>query len=102
MRFTLIILMSFIVTFSTSFADDISFGDDSSPSALDGICDDVRFLGEGMSDALHFDSIGHDATDCQNEFDAGRITWTEESAREAKGTAEALRSCYQRPNCDFW
>ena len=50
------------------------FGNDDSEFARDGECDDVRFVGEGMADALMTDSIGRDAADCRAAFDAGKVT----------------------------
>ncbi|MBX7526415.1 hypothetical protein [Qipengyuania vesicularis] len=53
--------------------DSPDFGDDSSEYARDGECDDVRFVGEGMAEALLTDNIGKDATDCSAAFKAGSI-----------------------------
>jgi len=50
-----------------------NFGDNASRWASDGECDDPRFEGEGSADTLLDDDRGHDATDCRNLFDAGRI-----------------------------
>lgn len=52
----------------------IDFGDDASQWANDGECDDPRFTGPGMTSTALLDSdTGHDATDCRNAFEAGRI-----------------------------
>lgn len=58
---------------------DIDFGDDSSAWAKDGECDDPRFSGRGMAEALEDADIGKDATDCQAAFEAGDITLASES-----------------------
>lgn len=53
----------------------IDFGDDASEWAYDGECDDPRFTGPGMTDtALLAEDILHDATDCRQAYDAGRIS----------------------------
>ena len=51
----------------------IDFGDDSSQWARDGECDDPRFEGEGMASTLLDGDRGHDATDCRQLFESGRI-----------------------------
>jgi hypothetical protein len=51
----------------------IDFGDDSSNWANDGVCDDPRFVGEGMASVLQDSDILADATDCQALFDSGAI-----------------------------
>ncbi|MEX0628119.1 MAG: hypothetical protein WD230_05735, partial [Cucumibacter sp.] len=53
---------------------DVDFGDDTSSWANNGECDDPRFEGPGMAATLLDSDNGHDATDCQQAFDAGRIT----------------------------
>lgn len=56
-------------------AQQIDFGDDASPWANDGECDDPRFQGPGMTTTPLLDSDrGHDATDCRNAFNAGQVT----------------------------
>lgn len=60
-------------------ASDIDFGDDTSPWAKDGECDDPRFTGRGMAEALEDADIGKDATDCREAFEAGDITLASES-----------------------
>lgn len=47
------------------------FGDDSGPYALDGECDDVRFIGEGTTTAGR---PGTDASDCRALWKAGQIS----------------------------
>lgn len=51
----------------------MAMGDNSSPFANDGECDDPRFIGAGMASALNTDWIGKDAADCQSLLDAGRV-----------------------------
>ncbi len=52
------------------------FGDDSSTFSKNGECDDMRFTGPGMTATLLIDSdIKHDATDCRNAFNAGRLSY---------------------------
>lgn len=53
---------------------EIDFGDDASSWANNGECDDPRFSGAGMAATLLDGDILHDATDCQQAYDAGRIT----------------------------
>ncbi|WP_156953395.1 hypothetical protein [Afifella pfennigii] len=62
----------------------IDFGDDASRWANDGECDDPRFSGPGMTQTPLLDSdILHDATDCRQAFDAGRIVFGKAPASEA-------------------
>ena len=56
--------------------ESIDFGDDASPWARDGECDDPRFRGAAMSPALNQSDRGHDATDCRELFESGLITLT--------------------------
>jgi len=59
----------------TASAPGINFGDDDSDFANDGECDDPRFDGPGMTTTtLLATDILHDATDCRQAFDAGRLT----------------------------
>jgi hypothetical protein len=51
----------------------VEFGDDSSPWARDGECDDPRFEGEGMAAFTVPASLHHDAFDCRTLFGQGRI-----------------------------
>ena len=52
----------------------IEFGDDRSQWARDGECDDPRFEGDGMSPTLIDENLGHDATDCRQLLESGRIS----------------------------
>jgi hypothetical protein len=52
---------------------DIDFGDDSSPWAMDGECDDPRFVGAGMAAQPQDSDIMADATDCRTLYEAGSI-----------------------------
>ena len=53
---------------------EIDFGDDASMFANDGECDDKRFVGEGMTTTVLLDmDVRHDATDCQQAYNAGTI-----------------------------
>lgn len=57
-------------------ADDgtIDFGDDNGSYANDGECDDLRFIGSGMTaTSLIEDDIMHDATDCRTGYEAGKL-----------------------------
>ena len=54
--------------------DSIAFGDDGSPWAEDGECDDPRFQGSGMASSPSDEDRGHDATDCRRLFESGRIS----------------------------
>lgn len=52
----------------------IDFGDDKGEYANDGECDDLRFIGSGMTaTALIQDDIMHDATDCRTAYEAGKL-----------------------------
>ena len=64
----------------------VKYGDNASEWANDGECDDRRFKGPGMSNSSGFlsDDIGHDADDCKEQFDLGRVeVWLESKARAA-------------------
>ncbi len=54
-------------------AQEIDFGDDSSPWALNGECDDKRFTGPGMDRILMDMDIGRDASDCRAGYEAGLL-----------------------------
>ena len=49
------------------------FGDDASPWARDGECDDPRFAGEGAAQTQLDSDTYHDATDCRSLFSMGLI-----------------------------
>lgn len=52
----------------------IDFGDDEGEYANDGECDDLRFIGSGMTaTGLIQDDIMHDATDCRTAYEAGKL-----------------------------
>jgi len=58
-----------------AMAQTPDFGDDSSPFANDGECDDPRFAGPGMTSTLLLQTdIRADAGDCRAAFAAGRVT----------------------------
>lgn len=52
----------------------IDLGNDNGEFAMDGQCDDVRFIGAGMSAVLLTDSIGKDASDCMAAFHEGTVS----------------------------
>ncbi|MBB3988854.1 hypothetical protein [Croceicoccus naphthovorans] len=55
---------------------EILWGDDASEFANDGECDDLRFEGPGLTfTPLLVEDIGHDATDCRMQYQAGEILW---------------------------
>lgn len=51
----------------------IAWGDDSSQWANDDECDDPRFEGPGASSIMLDEDLMHDATDCRELHEAGRI-----------------------------
>jgi hypothetical protein len=52
----------------------IDWGDDRGEWANDGECDDSRFTGDGMtSTPLLDEDIRHDASDCREQFERGRL-----------------------------
>jgi hypothetical protein len=55
-------------------AQSVDFGDDSSIWAMDGECDDPRFMGDGMAGDPQEADILADASDCSAAFEAGTIT----------------------------
>ncbi|MFZ8952505.1 MAG: hypothetical protein ACO2ZB_02115 [Gammaproteobacteria bacterium] len=70
MLFRLFFLSFFIQPLSAQ----IFFGDDSSPFALDGECDDPRFKGNGMASTLLLSDIYRDATDCSTLYYDGQTS----------------------------
>lgn len=70
-------------------AQAIRFGDDSGEYARDNECDDRRFAGPAMADELNWRSVGKDASDCRDAFNAGRVVlWSaEEAAASARSSA---------------
>lgn len=61
-----------------ALSSGIDFGDDTSTWANDGECDDPRFQGSGAAATLLEDDRYHDATDCRDLFNLGRITLREQ------------------------
>ena len=57
----------------SAMTSGIDFGDDTSSWAHDGECDDPRFQGSGSAATLLDDDRYHDATDCRDLFNLGRI-----------------------------
>ena len=53
--------------------DLVDFGNDGGRWANDGECDDPRFVGQGMAEALSVDEMGQDAADCRSLFERGQI-----------------------------
>ena len=63
----------------------VDFGDDAGVYARDGECNDPRFEGPGA--VFVFDSHrGHDATDCRELFESGRISLRNADMAAASGT----------------
>ena len=56
-----------------SIPEGFDFGDDISPFAKNGYCDDPRFQGEGTSLPLLTRDEKHDATDCRTLFGQGKV-----------------------------
>jgi hypothetical protein len=54
-------------------SSSVSFGDNSSSYADDGICDDPRFEGPGVASTLLDSDLEKDSADCQALFEAGKI-----------------------------
>jgi subtilisin family serine protease len=52
-----------------------AFGEDDGRFALDGECDDPRFVGKRSTDNAPAKNAGHDATDCRTLFNRGEIDW---------------------------
>ncbi len=71
-------------------AESINFGDDASEWSNDGECDDRRFRGAAMAEGLDRDDIGHDATDCRNGFEAGRLSPWDFAAAKAATQCDAI------------
>lgn len=72
-------------------AQNISFGNNTSEWANDGECDDRRFRGVGMAKALDRDDNKHDANDCREAFQDGRIVVWNRKAAQAATQCSAIR-----------
>lgn len=67
----------------------LRFGDNHSDYARDGVCDDPRFFGQGVSASLDDADIGHDAADCRHAYELGAAKlWIESSAKAATNCAK--------------
>lgn len=65
-------------------AQTVDYGDDSGSYPRDEECDDRRFFGPGVADALDWTHVGKDATDCRALHRAGRVElWDMVAARAA-------------------
>jgi hypothetical protein len=53
--------------------ESIDFGDEAASIARNGECDDPRFRGRGMADAVSEAGSGHDASDCRVAYRQERI-----------------------------
>ncbi len=78
-------------------AQEIDFGDDSSPWANDGECDDKRFSGPGMDRILMDIDIGRDASDCRAGYEAGLLRLVGEPVAGASGSGPAMPSAPSGP-----
>jgi hypothetical protein len=58
-------------------SDAFSFGDDAGEYALNGTCEDPRFVGEGAATTSEA-ALMHDAGDCMTLFASGEIDISEE------------------------
>jgi hypothetical protein len=68
------LLAAAAITLSATSAYAVDFGDDAGQWSNDGECDDPRFAGPGMTETILLqDDILHDATDCKQAYDAGRL-----------------------------
>lgn len=74
MRLVLISAVLLAASQGPALAQSIDFGDDQSRWSNDGLCDDPRFEGGGMTQTPLLDTdIGHDASDCRAAYTAGQI-----------------------------
>ena len=55
------------------------FGDDSSPFAVNGQCNDPRFTGPGTAQPLNASNIRRDGTDCADLFYRGKVQFKDPS-----------------------
>lgn len=72
-------------------AQNITFGNNGSEWARDGVCDDPRFAGPGMAQSLDEDDRGKDAADCRNAFRDGRVKLWVQSEAQAATQCSAIR-----------
>ena len=62
---------------ATAAIEASEFGDNSAFAADNGVCDDPRFVGAGMSEAPSTLAETHDAADCSAAYEAGTIDFAE-------------------------
>jgi hypothetical protein len=67
------VVVGAVCAFAGTLSAQVDFGDDASPWARDGECDDPRFAGEGAAETLVEADLYHDATDCRRLLDQGRV-----------------------------
>ena len=78
------LMIALAVLPGVAIAQEINFGDDASEWARDGECDDRRFRGRAMAKGLDRDDVGHDATDCRQGFEQGKLkVWDFAAAKAA-------------------
>ncbi|WP_209347324.1 hypothetical protein [Pontixanthobacter sp. CEM42] len=66
--------LTFLANIPRLSVEEIKWGDDSGEWANDSECDDVRFVGPAMADALLVDGVGKDASDCRAAYSAKSIS----------------------------
>lgn len=77
-RSILVISLASILLMGCDSGPGVDLGDDGSRWANDGECDDPRFTGPGMALGSQLaENAGHDATDCREAWDAGRLRLVE-------------------------
>lgn len=62
-------------TAPTATATVIDFGNNNSTWALDGECDDPRFIGPASAETLLAEDAYRDATDCRLAFELGLVAY---------------------------
>lgn len=77
----------------------IDFGDDTSEYAMDGECDDIRFVSARSHRMIYIaKDIGHDASDCKAAFAGGTVKWQGSSASPELGlTSEEFFKLVTQP-----
>ncbi|MDR0780727.1 MAG: PPC domain-containing protein [Pseudomonadales bacterium] len=89
-------ILSLLIVSCVSPPPAVEFGDDSSDWAHNGECDDPRFSGPGSAEVLVQQDAYHDASDCRDLYQKGRI-----QLAASAGNASSARARRRNEDIDF-
>lgn len=92
---------AFLVALTSTpvLAQTPDFGNDSSPYANDGECDDPRFIGWGVATSTSHETVGKDASDCARLFNLRQIRL---NRTQAESSIEQCQSIDFGDNSSEW